>query len=135
MAFAHVRLVPAYRSMELSIKCEGRPILYIEGFHKKYYIRSLEIEFVLEYSIDPSQKSFVQYFLWVSTVCHSPCLLQIDLNNVSQLYRSLKRLYHFDTPAHEKAATTIIPRPFGRTVTLCSFDQCLHCDLDSFKQF
>ena len=121
--------------MELSIKCEGRPILYIEGFHKKYYIRSLEIEFVLEYSIDPSQKSFVQYFLWVSTVCHSPCLLQIDLNNVSQLYRSLKRLYHFDTPAHEKAATTIIPRPFGRTVTLCSFDQCLHCDLDSFKQF
>ena len=82
MAFAHVRLVPAYNSMELSIKCKGRPILYIEGFHKKYYIPSLEIEFVLEYSIDPSEKSFVQYFLWVFTVCHSPRLLQIDLNKI-----------------------------------------------------
>ena len=68
--------------MELSIKCEGRPILYIEGFHKKYYIPSLETEFVLEYSIDPSEKSFGKYFLWVFTVCQSPRLLQIDLNKI-----------------------------------------------------
>ena len=62
---ARQRSVPAYRAMELSIKFEtvesGRPILiYIEGFHKNITFLSLEIEFVLEYSVDPDEKSFVQ---------------------------------------------------------------------------
>ena len=48
---------------------------------------------------------------------------------------SLKRLYHLTHQRMKKAATTIIPRSFGRTVTLCTFDQCLHCDMDSFKLF
>ena len=84
---ARQRSVPAYRSMELSIKFEmvksGRPILLcIEGFHKNITFLSLEIEFVLEYSVDPDEKSFEQYFLWVFIVCQSPCLLQIDLNKI-----------------------------------------------------
>ena len=63
MAFAHVRSVPDYRSMELSIKFERlgqNGPLYIEGFHK---FLSLEIESVLEYSVDPDEKSFVLYLL------------------------------------------------------------------------
>ena len=48
---------------------------------------------------------------------------------------SLKRLYHLTHQRMKKAATTIIPRPFGRTVTLCTFDQCLHCDMDSLNCF
>ena len=51
----------------MSIKVEtvkhvksGRPILlYIEGFHKNITFLSLEIEFVLEYNVDPDEKSFV----------------------------------------------------------------------------
>ena len=113
----------------------GRPILYIEGFHKNISFLSLEIEFVLEHSVDSDEKSFVQYFHWVFTVCHSPRLLQIDLNNFVSTICESKTTLSFDTPAHEKAATTIIPRPLGRTVTLCTFDQCLHCDIDSFKLF
>ena len=58
--------------MELSIKFEtiksGRPILYIEGFHKNITCLSLKIEFVLEYSVNPDDMSFVKYFLWVFTV-------------------------------------------------------------------
>ena len=62
------------RSMQLSIKFEtvksGWFILYIEGFHQKITLLSLNIEFVLEYSVDADEKSFVQYFLCVFTVCH-----------------------------------------------------------------
>ena len=79
MAFAHVRSVPDYRSIELSVKFER---LDQEGLHKNISFLSLEIESVLEYSVDPDEKSFVQYFLWVFTVCHSPRLLQIDLNKI-----------------------------------------------------
>ena len=99
MAFANLRSVPDYRSMELSIKFKtvksALPILYIEGFHKNITFPPLEIEFVIEYSVDPDEKSFVQYFLWVFTVCLSPRLLQSLNNFVSQQYASLKRLYHF----------------------------------------
>ena len=62
--------------MELSIKFEtvksGWSILYkcIEGFHKNITFLSLNIEFVPEYSVDADEKSFVQYFLCVFTVCH-----------------------------------------------------------------
>ena len=53
--------------MELSVKFErlgqDGPFLYIEGFHKNISFLSLEIESVLEYSVDPDEKSFVQYFL------------------------------------------------------------------------
>ena len=79
--------------MELSIKFErlgqDGQILYIEGFHKNISFLSLEIEFVLEFSVDPDDKSFVQYFLRVFTVCHSPRLLQIDLNKIlTNLFRN-----------------------------------------------
>ena len=74
----------------------GRPILYIEGFHKNISFLSLEIESVLKYSVDPEEKSFVQYFLWVFTVCHSPRLLQIDLNKILTICES-KTTLSFDT--------------------------------------
>ena len=71
----HVRSVPDYRSMELSIKFErlgqDGPFYILRDFIKIFHL-SLEIEFVLEYSVDPDEKLFVQYFLWVFTVCHSP---------------------------------------------------------------
>ena len=51
--------------MELSIKFEAGSINIIEGFHQNITFLSLKIEFVLEYSVDPDQKTFVQYFLWV----------------------------------------------------------------------
>ena len=74
--------------MELSIKFKtvksGQSILYIEVFHKNITFLSLNIEFVLEYSEDADEKSFVQYFLCVFTVCQSPRLLQIDLNKTLQ---------------------------------------------------
>ena len=79
----------------------GRPILYIEGFHKNISFLSLEIEFVLEHSVDSDEKSFVQYFHWVFTVCHSPCLLQIDLNKILNNFVSTicesKTTLSFDT--------------------------------------
>ena len=83
--------------MELSIKFErlgqDGKILYIEGFHKNISFLSLEIEFVLEFSVDPDDKSFVQYFLWVFTVCYSPRLLQIDLNKIlTNLFRNNMRV-------------------------------------------
>ena len=56
------------------------------GFHKNISFLSLEIESVLEYSVDPDEKSFVQYFLWVFTDCHSPRLLQIDLNKILTIW-------------------------------------------------
>ena len=92
-----MRSVPDYRSMELSIKFEwlgqDGQILYIEGFHKNISFLSLEIEFVLEFSVDPDDKSFVQYFLWVFTVCHCPHLLQIDLNKIlTNLFRNNMRV-------------------------------------------
>ena len=69
MAFAHVRSVPDYRSMELSIKFErlgqDGPFYIFRNFIKNISFLSLEIEsvLVLEYSVDPDEKSFVQYFL------------------------------------------------------------------------
>ena len=45
----------------------------------------LEVKYLLctfLYSVDSDKKSFVQYLLWVFTVCHSPRLLQIDLNKI-----------------------------------------------------
>ena len=102
--------------MELSIKFEtvksGRSILYIEGVHKNITFLSLNIEFVLEYSVDADEKSFVQYFLCVFTVCHSPCLLKIDLNKTLQ-YASLNDFLTRQRILfqNEKAAMMIIPRP------------------------
>ena len=97
MAFAHVRSVPDYRSMELSIKFERLVFfIYIEGFHKNISYLSLEIESVLEYSVDPDEKSFVQYFLWVFTDCNSPRLLQIDLNKIlTILFRNNMRVKNY----------------------------------------
>ena len=117
--------------MELSIKFEtvksGRSILYIEGFHKNISFLSLNIEFVLEYSVDADEKSFVQYFLCVFTVCHSPRLLQIDLKKTLQ-YASLtdfltrqRILFQNKKNCHDEDDTTIIPRLIGLTVTLCTF--------------
>ena len=67
MAFAHVRSVPDYRSMELSIKFErlgqDGPFYILRDFIKNISFPSLEIESVLEYSVDPDEESFVQYFL------------------------------------------------------------------------
>ena len=67
MAFAYVRSVPDYRSMELSIKLErlgqDGPFYILRDFIKNILFLSLEIESVLEYSVDPDEKSFVQYFL------------------------------------------------------------------------
>ena len=63
------------------------------GYHKNISFLSLEIESVLEYSVDPDEKSFVQYFLWVFTDCHSPRLLQIDLNKIlTILFRNNMRV-------------------------------------------
>ena len=65
MAFAHVRSVPDYRSMELSIKFErlgqDGPFYILRDFIKNISFLSLEIESVLEYSVDPDEKLFVQY--------------------------------------------------------------------------
>ena len=119
--------------MELSIKFErlgqDGPFYILRDFiKKKISFLSLEIESVLEYSVYPDEKSFVQYFLWIFTDFHSPRLLQIDLNKIlTILFSESKTTISF--------ATTIIPCPFGRTVTLCTFDQCLHCDMNSFKLF
>ena len=67
MAFAHVRSVPDYRSMEFSIKFErlgqDGPFYILRDFIKNISFFSLEIESVLEYRVDPDEKSFVQYFL------------------------------------------------------------------------
>ena len=67
MAFAHVRTVPDYRSIELSIKFErlgqDGPFYILRDFIKNISFLSLQIESVLEYSVDPDEKSFVQYFL------------------------------------------------------------------------
>ena len=67
MAFAHVRSVPDYRSIELSVKFErlgqDGPVYILRNFIKNISFLSLEIESVLEYSVDPDEKSFVQYFL------------------------------------------------------------------------
>ena len=63
------------------------------GFHKNISFLSLEIESVLEYSVDPDEKSFVQYYLWIFTDCHSPRLLQIDLNKIlTILFRNNMRV-------------------------------------------
>ena len=67
MAFAHVRSVLDYRSMESSIKFErlgqDGPFYILRDFIKTISFLSLEIESVLIYSVDPGEKSFVQYFL------------------------------------------------------------------------
>ena len=67
MAFAHVRPVPDYRSIELSVKFErlghDGPFYILRDFIKNISFLSLEIESVLEYNVDPDEKSFVQYFL------------------------------------------------------------------------
>ena len=53
--------------MELSIKFErlgqDGPFYISRDFIKNISFLSLEIESVLEYSVDPDEKSFVQYFL------------------------------------------------------------------------
>ena len=92
-----MRSVPDIRSMELSIKFErlgqDGPIYILRDFIKNISFLSLEIESVLEYSVDPDEKSFVQYFLWVFTDCHSPRLLQIDLNKIlTILFRNNMRV-------------------------------------------
>ena len=60
MAFAHVRSVPAYRSMEMSIKFErlgqDGPFYILRDFIKNISFLSLEIESVLEYSVGPDEK-------------------------------------------------------------------------------
>ena len=112
------------RSIELSTKFETvkSGILYIEGFHKDITFLSLNNEFVLEYSVDADEKLFTQYFICVFTVCHSPRLLQIDLNKTLQY----ARLNDFLTRQrilfqNEKAAMMRITRLIGLTVTLCTF--------------
>ena len=91
--------------MGLSIKFEtvksGRSILYNERFHKKCYISFSEDRVCLEYSVDPGEKSFVQYFLWVFTVCHVPRLPQIDLDILLRYnMQVLNDFNSFVTPAH-----------------------------------
>ena len=77
-------------------------------------------------SISSRSSLFVIVPVYFKLICQ-------NLNNfVSHQYVGLKRLYHLTHQHMKKAATTIIPRPFGRTVTLCTFDQC---DMDSFKLF
>ena len=75
--------------MELSIKFErlgqDGPFYILREFIKNISFLSLEIESVLEYSVDSDEKAFVQYFIWVFTVCHSPRLLQMDLNKILKI--------------------------------------------------
>ena len=77
--------------MELSIKFErlgqDGPFYILRDFIEIFHF------FLLEYSVDPDEKSFVQYFLWVFTVWRSPRLLQIDLNKIlTFLFRNNMRV-------------------------------------------
>ena len=59
MAFARVRSVPDYRSMELFIKFEqlgqDGPFYILRDIIKNISFLSLEIESVLKYSVDPDE--------------------------------------------------------------------------------